>query len=129
MITNNSLQTQALRQRHIGFSKDMSEGFFDARTVVFMTLQLAFHLGFSKVFLVGVDLNENSGRFYETHDSINSPCALDQHYYTRILPSFKLMSSKVMGDDFMVYNVSDCSRIPQSVVPRVTLAQVEAMLA
>ena len=115
-------------QRPIGFSKDMSEGFFDARTVAYLTLQLAYHLGFSKVFLVGVDLNEKSGRFYENRTSANSPCGLDQHYHTRILPSFELMSRKVIGDDFRVYNLSDCSRIPESVIPRVTLAQAEAML-
>lgn len=117
-----------LRKRPIGFSKDLSEGFFDARTVAYLALQLAFHIGFSKVFLVGVDLDQNSGRFYETHESINSPCGLDEHFYTRILPSFELMSKKVMGDDFMVYNLSDTSRIPPSVVPRVTLGEVEAML-
>ena len=116
------------RQRPIGFSKDMSKGFFDARTVAYLTLQLAYHLGFSKVFMVGVDLNEKSGRFYENDESIKSPCGLDQHYYTRILPSFELMASKVVGDGFRVYNVSECSRIPQSVVPRVRLGEVEGML-
>ena len=126
LVANHSLP--GFHQRPIGFSKDMSEGFFDARTVAYLTLQLAYHLGFSKVFLVGVDLNEKSGRFYENRTSANSPCGLDQHYYTRILPSFELMSRKVIGDDFRVYNLSDCSRIPESVVPRVTLAQVEAML-
>jgi KDO transferase-3 len=112
----------------IGFSKDMREGFFDARTVAYLAIQLAFHVGFSKVFLVGVDLKENSGRFYENHDSINSPCGLDQHYHTRILPSLELMSQKIIGDDFRVYNLSDCSRIPESVIPRVTLAQAETLI-
>jgi len=64
LVTDHSLIT--FRKRPIGFSKDMSQGFFDARTVAYLAIQLAFHVGFSKVFLVGVDLNENSGRFYET---------------------------------------------------------------
>ncbi len=117
------------RKRPLGFSKDMSEGFFDARTVAYLALQLAYHVGFTQVFLVGVDLDERSGRFYETAESVKSPCGLDQHYFTRILPSFELMSRKVMGDDFMVYNLSEVSRIPDDVIPRVTLAQVEALLA
>jgi len=96
--------------------------------VAYLAIQLAFHVGFSKVFLVGVDLDEKSGRFYETKNSTNSPCGLDQHYYTRILPSFELMSKKVMGDDFMVYNLSGISKIPDSVIARVTVAEVEAML-
>ncbi|WP_106803203.1 lipopolysaccharide biosynthesis protein [Pseudomonas sp. S5D5] len=118
----------AMRKRPVGFSKDMSKGFFDARTVAYLAIQLAYHAGFTKVFLVGVDLHENSGRFYETQDSVKSPCGLDEHYETRILPSLELMSRKVMGNDFMVYNFSDCSRIPESVIPRVTLGEVEAML-
>ncbi|MGY2193822.1 lipopolysaccharide biosynthesis protein [Pseudomonas pergaminensis] len=117
------------RERPLGFSKDMSEGFFDARTVAYLAIQLAFHVGFTQVFLVGVDLDQNAGRFYENRDTTNSPCGLDQHYFTRILPSFELMSAKVMGNDFMVYNLSDTSKIPDSVVPHVTLADVEAMLA
>lgn len=116
------------RKRPLGFSKDMSEGFFDARTVAYLAIQLAYHVGFTRVFLVGVDLDEHSGRFYETPQSKNAPCGLDQHYFTRILPSFELMSKKIMGEDFMVYNLSDVSRIPDSVVPHVTLADVEAML-
>ncbi|SAM34032.1 lipopolysaccharide biosynthesis protein [Pseudomonas sp. 1 R 17] len=126
LVTDHSLI--AFRKRSIGFSKDMSQGFFDARTVAYLAIQLAFHVGFSKVFLVGVDLDEKSGRFYETKNSTNSPCGLDQHYYTRILPSFELMSKKVMGDDFMVYNLSNISKIPDSVIARVTVAEVEAML-
>ncbi len=126
LVADHSLS--ARRKRPIGFSKDMSAGFFDARTVAYLALQLAFHIGFTKVFLVGVDLDQNAGRFYETSETINSPCGLDEHYYTRILPSFELMSKKVMGHDFMVYNLSDTSRIPPSLVPRVTLGEVEAML-
>lgn len=126
LVANHSLP--GFHQRPIGFSKDMSEGFFDARTVAYLTLQLAYHLGFSKVFMVGVDLSEKSGRFYENREAINAPCGLDQHYYTRILPSFELMSEKVVGDGFRVYNLSDCSRIPERLVPRVTLAEVEELL-
>ena len=79
------------RARSIAFSKDLSQGFFDARTVAYVALQLAYHLGFDKVILVGVDLDQSSGRFYEKPGSVLSPCGLDQHYPTRILPSLKLM--------------------------------------
>lgn len=117
-----------LRKRPIGFSKDMGEGFFDARTVAYLAIQLAFHVGFNQVFLVGVDLRENAGRFYESADSANSPCGLDQHYHTRILPSLELMAEKVISDEFRVYNLSEGSRIPGSVVPRLSLEEVEKML-
>ncbi len=126
LVTQHSLP--GFGDRPVGFSKDMSLGFFDARTVAYMTVQLAYHLGFSKVFLVGVDLNEKSGRFYETAELTKSPCGLDQHYHTRILPSFELMARQVVGDDFRVYNLSECSRIPESVVPRVGLGGLGGML-
>lgn len=116
------------RKRSLGFSKDMAKGFFDARTVAYLALQIAYHAGFTKVFLVGVDLDQGAGRFYETASSIKSDCGLDQHFETRILPSLELMADKVMGDSFSVYNLSETSRIPAEVIPRVTLDQVEEMV-
>ncbi|NER58959.1 lipopolysaccharide biosynthesis protein [Pseudomonas sp. MAFF212428] len=116
------------RARSIGFSKDMQHGYFDARTVAYLALQVAYHVGFTKVFLVGVDLNQSVGRFYEHNHAIKSPCGLDQHYERRILPSMKLMAKRVMGERFAVYNVSQASRIPRSLIPKVTVEQVRAML-
>ncbi|MNQ93726.1 lipopolysaccharide core biosynthesis protein [compost metagenome] len=114
--------------KYLGFSKNLHKGFFDARTVTYLTLQIAYHLGFSKVFLVGVDLNQNAGRFYESKGSTLSPCGLDQHFDSRILPSFRLMAEQVVGSEFAVYNLSTASRLPQSVIPFISLAQVEAMV-
>lgn len=117
------------RARSIGFSKDLQHGFFDARTVAYLALQVAYHVGFTKVFLVGVDLNQSAGRFYE-NDRVNaSPCGLDQHFERRILPSMTLMANEVVGDRFAVYNLSQSSRLPGSVIPKVSLEQVRAILA
>ncbi|POA19040.1 lipopolysaccharide biosynthesis protein [Pseudomonas sp. FW300-N1A1] len=116
------------RARSVGFSKNLSDGVFDARTVAYLALQLAHHLGFSKVILVGFDLTPAMGRFYENNDSVLSPCRLDEHYHTRILPSLKLMSKKVMGDRFSVYNLSKTSRIPESVIPRIDLQALRSLL-
>jgi KDO transferase-3 len=119
----------SLKKRNIGFSKNLAIGFFDARTVAYLALQVAYHVGFTKVFLVGVDLDQSAGRFYEKNgETQNSPCGLDQHFHTRILPSLKLMSDKVVGDDFAVYNLSNTSRIPGDVIPRVTIDEVEDLL-
>ena len=57
-----------------------------------------------------------------------SPCNLDDHFHTRILPSFEIMSKYVMDDDFQVYNLSGSSRIPGELVPRVTLDQIDRMI-
>ena len=128
----NLVQSQSLlghRAKSIGFSKNLNEGFYDARTVAYLALQLAHHLGFDKVILVGVDLDQSIGRFYEKPDSVLSPCGLDQHYHTRILPSLRLMKKKVMGERFAVYNLSQNSRIPTSVIPKIDLPALRTLLS
>ncbi len=116
------------RSRTLGFSKDLSEGYFDARTVAYVALQLAHHLGFSQVFLVGVDLKQSGGRFYETAGRAISPCGLDDHYERRILPSLKLMAERVVDEHFAVYNLSPTSRIPASVIPKISVDEAESMI-
>ncbi|MBO9551989.1 lipopolysaccharide biosynthesis protein [Pseudomonas sp.] len=116
------------RSRSVGFSKDLSQGFFDARTVAYAALQIAFHLGFNQVFLVGVDLDQSVGRFYETSGQAVSRCHLDEAYERRILPSLKLMAEQVVDEHFAVYNLSATSRIPGAVIPKVTLDQAQAII-
>lgn len=117
------------RGRSLGFSKDLTAGFFDARTVAYLALQIAYHAGFSKVFLVGVDLNPASGRFYENGDGVVSPCGLDHYFDRRILPSLRLMADRVVGNRFAVYNLSPTSRIPDSVIPKITIDEAAVILA
>jgi hypothetical protein len=116
------------RTRTLGFSKNLKRGFFDARTVAYLALQLAYHVGFTKVFLVGVDLNQSVSRFYEDPGATASPCELDQHFYTRILPSLEILSKNVVNEDFQVYNLSGTSRIPVELVPRVTMDQLDTLI-
>lgn len=115
------------RARSIGFSKDLSHGFFDARTVAYVALQLAYHLGFNEVLLVGVDLDQSVGRFYEKGEQGRSPCGLDQHWASRILPSLSLMKRQVIGDGFRVYNLSATSRIPSELIPKIDNEQALAI--
>lgn len=91
---------------------------------MYLALQLSYHLGFSQVFLVGFDMNQSVGRFYESSSDKCSPCGLDQHYESRILPSLELMSKQVVGSDFQVFNVSDSSRVPHEVIPKLSLDEV-----
>lgn len=117
------------RARSIGFSKNLQYGYFDARTVVYLALQLAYHAGFTKVFLVGMDLNQSVARFYEQAHTSPSPCGLDEHFERRILPSLRLMANTVMSERFRVYNLSAISRVPDSIIPKVTTEQVVELLA
>ncbi|KPZ25150.1 lipopolysaccharide biosynthesis protein [Pseudomonas tremae] len=117
------------RSRGIGFSKNLELGFFDARTVMYLALQLSCHLGFEKVFLVGFDLNQSAGRFYERPGDKCSPCGLDQHYESRILPSLELMAKHVVCDDFQVFNLSEQSRVPGEMIPKLSIDEARRMLS
>ncbi|MFJ4157853.1 lipopolysaccharide biosynthesis protein [Pseudomonas sp. NPDC089752] len=115
------------RARSIAFSKDLSTGYYDARTVAYVALQLAYHLGFEQVLMVGVDLDQTVGRFYERDGGEHSPCGLDQHWDTRILPSLTLMAEQVVNEHFQVYNLSAVSRIPPEIIPKIGLPEARRM--
>ncbi|WP_339408812.1 lipopolysaccharide core biosynthesis protein [Pseudomonas sp. EA_35y_Pfl2_R5] len=116
------------KPNRIGFSRDMSLGYFGGRTIPYAAVQLAFHLGFDRVFLVGMDLNAQAGRFYEQAGEA-LPSRLDDDYLDYILPSFQLMAKRVVGEKFQVFNLSTDSRMPSAIVPKIDLAQFEALLA
>lgn len=109
-----------LRQKpnRIGFSRNLEKGYFSNRTVPYVGLQLAYHLGFSRVFMIGLDLDSSAGRFYE-QGSEAVPSRLDGDYEDYILPCFQLMSERIIGPHFQVYNLSAGSRLPESVVPKI----------
>lgn len=112
------------KPNRVGFSTNMAKGYFGSRTIPLAGLQLACHLGFSRVYLLGVDLNPSAGRFYEQGDSA-LPSALDRDYEDYILPSFRLMSERIVAPGrFEVFNLSDNSRLPASIVPRMSIAEL-----
>jgi len=119
-----------LRQKpnRIGFCRNLAKGYFSGRTIPYAGIQLAYHLGFSRVFLVGLDLDSSLGRFYEQGaDAV--PSRLDGDYHDYILPCFKLMAKRVLRGGFSVYNLSLRSRLPEEVLPKVRLDQLDALLA
>ena len=117
------------RQSTIGFSRNLSKGLVDGRTVAYAALQLAYHLGFNEVYLVGVDLNQAMPRFYEGESGKASPSTLDRHYGKRILPSLQFMARNIVGPSFNVYNLSQVSRVPSGVIPVIGLDEVREKLA
>lgn len=116
------------RRRSLGFSRDLQYGFFDARTVAYLALQIAYHAGFTRAFLVGVDLNQAGGRFYEKDHGYRSPCGLDEYTETRIFPSLRLTTERVVDDRFAIFNLSAISKIPDAIIPRIDLKTFKAMI-
>lgn len=119
-----------LRQKpnRIGFCRNLAKGYFSSRTIPYAGIQMAYHLGFSQVFLVGMDLDSSKGRFYEQGgDAVRS--RLDGDYDDYILPCFELMAERVIKPDFQVYNLSLHSRLPAQLVPKISLDQLDRLLA
>lgn len=114
------------KSKNIGFSRDIEQGYFCARTIPYVALQLAYSLGFERVFFIGLDLNESVGRFYD--GEIPLPTTLDKDYPKHIYPSFKLVAKRIVCDKFKIYNLSLNSRLPETVIPKITLKQLRAIL-
>ncbi|WNF46342.1 lipopolysaccharide core biosynthesis protein [Pseudomonas sp. SG20056] len=116
------------KPNRIGFSRNIDKGYFSSRTIPYTGIQLAYHLGFQQVFVVGMDLDSSKGRFYEQgEDAVGS--RLDGDYEDYILPCFELMAKRVVNPAFQVYNLSLESRLPGSVLPKLTLDQLDDLLA
>ena len=114
------------RKNRIGFSRNMETGYYCARTIPYVALQLAYYLGFKRVVLIGLDLNSQFGRFYDKDNAL--PTSLDQDYLRFILPSFELFSSKIINDNFKVFNLSESSRLPGSVIEKINLNKLDNIL-
>lgn len=117
------------KANRIGFSRDLSKGYFGARTIPYAAVQLACHLGFNQIFIVGMDLNTSIGRFYEA-GAAALPSSLDEDFDDYILPSFRILAEKVMPRfSLRLFNLSQDSRLPASVVPKVEPTELDALLA
>lgn len=110
------------KSKNIGFSKDITQGYFCARTIPYVALQLAYYLGFKKVFFIGLDLNAAVGRFYDKEHPL--PTTLDKDYPKHIYPSFVLTAKRVFDEEFQAYNLSVSSKLPESVIPKISLNEL-----
>lgn len=126
LISNFSLLRR--KPNRIGFSLNLRRGYFGSRTVPFAGLQLACHLGFRQAFLIGMDLRQAGGRFYEKGSGA-LPSSLDEDFEQYILPSFQLMAKKIAPrTGLRVFNLSTDSRMPDSVVPKLSLVALDQLL-
>ncbi|MBO2925858.1 MULTISPECIES: hypothetical protein [Pseudomonadaceae] len=112
----------------IGFSLNMDKGYFVARTIPYVALQLSYHLGVRRVYLVGVDLDGAMGRFYESGEEAVRT-SLHQDYDKFIEPSFEWMSRKIVRKGrYEVYNLSIASKLPSEIVPKLAQCDLDALL-
>ncbi len=109
----------------IGFSKDVDLGVCDVRTVAYMVIQIAYSLGFNSCVMAGVDLGGDK-RCYDEANPF--PSYLEQNYEKYILPGFKLIAELASPESFQVFNLSDESRIPGEVIPRVSFEMAQEIM-
>lgn len=130
-IFNKKLEFDFLRifysSKNIGFSKDITQGYFCARTIPYVAMQLAYYLGFKKVFFIGLDLNASVGRFYDNENPL--PTTLDKDYPRHIYPSFSFAAKRIVNKEFLVYNLSGSSRMPGNIIPKITLNDLSRLFS
>jgi KDO transferase-3 len=104
----------------VGFSRNMAKGMFCGKSVGYRGIQIAYHLGFRRVFLLGMDMGVqgNNVRFYETKEQAR-PSLLEEHYDAYIRPCFEIVKSLCDSGELEVYNCSLGSRLPDHLVPKI----------
>jgi Kdo-III transferase WaaZ len=105
----------------VGFSKRIERGVFTGQTVVFAAVQVAYWLGFQRVFILGMDLGGTGtlARFYESGSAVASS-RLDKDFKPYIIPAFELARRLFEAEGREIYNVSPNSRLPTTIIPKLS---------
>jgi len=113
----------------VGFSKDLAKGYFNGENIIYTALQIAYHLGYRRIFLLGMDLNYTgpNPRFYEGADD-SRPSWVNDSYDRSIVPCFEIVRSICNDGELEVYNVCPGSRLPADIVPKITFDEALAMV-
>lgn len=103
---------------NIAFSCDVRRGVVDAGTVMYWALQIIYFLGFNKIYIAGLDMNNfNQPRFYENSNTM-LPSFLGDKVNNIVLPALTLASNILKKDNITVINLSPQSAIPDLVFQR-----------
>ncbi|ELY5814995.1 sugar glycosyltransferase [Cronobacter turicensis] len=106
-------------EKDICFSTDIRIGIFDAGTVAYWALQILFYLGFKKLLIAGLDMNNfNQPRFYENSDSM-LPSYLENKVNNIVMPSLAHAARVMATHDVEVINLSSESAVPDTIFKKV----------
>jgi Kdo-III transferase WaaZ len=113
----------------IGFSRDLTLGLFTACTVTFAALQVAYHIGFRRIAILGMDLNYSGPipRAYETTGQVR-PSQVAEQYEPVIKPCFEVARDLCSAGELEVLNLSPKTRLPSSIIPHARLEDVLSTL-
>lgn len=110
------------RRGVMGFSCDAERGFFFGRTVAYLGVQLAHWLGSSPVFILGMDLG-GTGKVHVYAGNANGKPDFLRYYEPEIRVPFEIARRAAEVENFSVYNLSEQSTLPASVIPKITLKE------
>ncbi len=114
------------RRGIMGFSCDAGRGFFFGRTVAYLGVQLAHWLGNDPVFILGMDLGGTGKAHCYAKTSNGKPDFL-RYYEPEIRAPFEIARSASAEENFSIYNLSEHSTLPSSVIPKITLQEALAL--
>lgn len=105
--------------RGLGFSEDIRDGVFPGGTVAYEGLQILNWLGYTRLFLHGVDLGNaaEAPRFYETPGA-TMPTTLHLQLATEIEPSFRHAADVLRRRGVTVCNLSPVSALGEDIFPK-----------
>ncbi len=99
----------------IGFTLDIRHGVFDTGTVVYWALQIIAFLGYTQIFIIGLDMNNfDKPRFYEV-DNNKLPTNLEGMIEGTIFPALDHASRVLKEKEIEVINLSVNSSIPTKI--------------
>ena len=101
-----------------GFSVNCDKGFFPGKTVVTWGVQLAAHLGYTTLYILGMDLGTTGqGYFYGDAANISTGVAKDYEPYIRV--SFEQARRAAERNGFRIFNLSTNSALPGSIIEKI----------
>ena len=114
------------RDYRVGYSTDCAKGVFGGRTVTFQAMQLAQYFGYQSMYVLGMDMGAQQGqaRFYEGAGQPPRSSKLDRDFERIILPAFEVARQVWEDTGVQAFNVSPHSRMPHSVMPKVSFEDV-----
>lgn len=109
----------ATDRKDIAFNTDIRNGIFDAGTVVYWALQILTFLGFKRLYIIGLDMNNfHQPRFYEAAEN-KLPTTLENKVANLVMPSFSHASKIMKARNIVVKNLSATSAISNDIFDKV----------
>jgi KDO transferase-3 len=123
-----SAETPDTRKRRgiMGFCCDADQGFFFGRTVAYLGVQLAHWLGNHPIFILGMDLG-GTGTTHCYAGTANGKSDFLRYYEPEIRVPFEIARQAAEAEHFSIYNLSEHSTLPSSIIPKITLKEALAI--